>query len=117
MAQRSDGQEKQLATAGEEDLQPVQWRVIFPGSCSPAGDISSDPVVKSSSSSRELLTVGPSAEDSTDPQSCSISDPLEDLADLLEFVVEVVDILELELDRDFSLPMLFPELLESLLAS
>ena len=116
--------EKQQLVVGEDrgfvypDLQPVQWRVIFPGSCSPAGDIRSDPVVKSSSSSRGLLTAGPpSAEDSTDPESCSISDPLEDLADLLEFVVEVVDILELELDRDFSLPMLFPELLESLLAS
>ena len=74
-------------------------------------------MVKSPSSSLELLTAGPSAEDSPDPESCSISDPLEDLADLLESVVDVVDMFEFELDRDFSLPMLFPELLESLLAS
>ena len=117
LAQSSEGQEKQFATAGEEDLQPVQWRVILVGSSSPGGDIRRDPVVKSPSSSLELLTAGPSAEDSPDPESCSISDPLEDLADLLESVVDVVDMFEFELDRDFSLPMLFPELLESLLAS
>ena len=52
-------------------------------------------------------------------ESCSISHPLEDLRELLdsEVEVEVVDMLELEFVMRFSPSMLFPELLESLLAS